>query len=70
MAEKAGVAKRGEGDLLGGIPYRVSGSAQATKDQVSKQNKGVIGFWALSRAVSGVLWGCWGVGDQGFGGGG
>ncbi len=34
MAEKAGVAKRRAADLLGGVPYRLSGSAQATKDQV------------------------------------
>lgn len=34
MAEKAGVAGRAPGDLLGGVPFRLSGSAQATKEQV------------------------------------
>ncbi|GBF93385.1 hypothetical protein Rsub_06423 [Raphidocelis subcapitata] len=34
MAEKSGVAARSAGDLLGGAPYRLSGSAQATKEQL------------------------------------
>ncbi|KAI8469532.1 MAG: hypothetical protein J3K34DRAFT_279073 [Monoraphidium minutum] len=34
LAEKAGVAGRRAGDLLGGVPFRLSGSAQATKEQV------------------------------------
>jgi hypothetical protein len=33
LAEKAGVAGRAAGDLLGGAPYRLSASAQATKEQ-------------------------------------
>lgn len=35
LAEKSGVAGRKAGDLTGGVPFRVSGSAQATKEQVS-----------------------------------
>lgn len=34
MADKAGVAGRAPGDLLGGAPFRLSLSAQATKEQL------------------------------------